>query len=287
MPTERGDDLKARWTVLGLTRHNCDIQAAQVYFCHFHRNSALNRDTFLGKWKWDFPGKWKNYFRRNPTAHSKEKEEQYMGTSCSSSTSVSLSFHNCVCYSPTTLLPCCTKPRSFLFFNRTCKTPFRGYLQKSHETMKSESSLYSSLSSNSFVNLNSEKVEEEKTPDESSTPFIVSDLREINPQLFQQLVYDALVWSSLHGLVVGDKSIQRSGIVPGVGLVQAPFALLPTFFPQFHWQQACELAPLFNELVDRVSLDGKFLQESLSRKFVWVYIVQIICLTLRLNSFSK
>ena len=59
--------------------------------------------------------------------------------------------------------------------------------------------------------------------------------------------------------------MQRSGNVPGVGMVHAPFALLPVSFPESLWRQACELAPLFNELVDRVSLDGKFLQESLRR----------------------
>lgn len=59
--------------------------------------------------------------------------------------------------------------------------------------------------------------------------------------------------------------MQRSGTVPGVGMVHAPVALLPMPFPEDRWKQACELAPIFNELVDRVSLDGKFLQESLSR----------------------
>ncbi|XP_072976369.1 glutathione synthetase, chloroplastic [Typha angustifolia] len=84
-------------------------------------------------------------------------------------------------------------------------------------------------------------------------------------ELLEKLVSDALVWSSLHGLVVGDRSNQRSGTVPGVGLVHAPFSLLPMLFPKECWRQACELAPIFNELVDRVSLDGKFLQDSLSR----------------------
>jgi hypothetical protein len=50
-----------------------------------------------------------------------------------------------------------------------------------------------------------------------------------------------------------------------VGLVHAPFALLPMAFPESHWNLACEVAPLFNELIDRVSLDGKFLQDALSR----------------------
>ncbi|WOH14397.1 hypothetical protein DCAR_0933916 [Daucus carota subsp. sativus] len=93
----------------------------------------------------------------------------------------------------------------------------------------------------------------------------MSDPHSIDQDLLQKLVYDALVWSSLHGLVVGDRNIQRSGVVPGVGMVHAPVALLPTSFPESHWKQACELAPIFNELVDRVSLDGKFLQDSLSR----------------------
>ncbi|KAK1401581.1 Glutathione synthetase [Heracleum sosnowskyi] len=96
-------------------------------------------------------------------------------------------------------------------------------------------------------------------------PRIMSDPHSIDQDLLQKLVYDALVWSSLHGLVVGDKNVERSGVVPGVGMVHAPVALLPTAFPESHWKQACELAPIFNELVDRVSLDGKFLQESLSR----------------------
>ncbi|XP_048127676.1 glutathione synthetase, chloroplastic isoform X2 [Rhodamnia argentea] len=88
---------------------------------------------------------------------------------------------------------------------------------------------------------------------------------EIDQDLVDKMVYDALVWSSLHGLVVGDRNVKISGKVPGVGLVHAPFALLPISFPESHFREACELAPIFNELVDRVSLDGKFLQYSLSR----------------------
>ncbi|XP_011048922.1 PREDICTED: glutathione synthetase, chloroplastic-like [Populus euphratica] len=91
------------------------------------------------------------------------------------------------------------------------------------------------------------------------------DFHGIDEELVQKMVYDALVWSSLHGLVVGDKSVQRSGKVPGVGLVHAPFALLPMAFPESQWNLACEVAPIFNELIDRVSLDGKFLQDALSR----------------------
>ncbi|XP_039062832.1 glutathione synthetase, chloroplastic isoform X2 [Hibiscus syriacus] len=93
----------------------------------------------------------------------------------------------------------------------------------------------------------------------------IVDFHGIDEGLIQKIVYDALVWSSLHGLVVGDRNVQRSGKLPGLGMVHAPIALLPTPFPESHWKQACELAPIFNELVDRVSLDGKFLQDSLAR----------------------
>ncbi|XP_004135633.1 glutathione synthetase, chloroplastic [Cucumis sativus] len=93
----------------------------------------------------------------------------------------------------------------------------------------------------------------------------MADVHGIDRELLQEMVYDALVWSSLHGLVVGDKSVKRSGEVPGVGLSHSPIALLPGLFPGTHWNQACELSSIFNELVDRVSMDGKFLQESLSR----------------------
>ena len=59
--------------------------------------------------------------------------------------------------------------------------------------------------------------------------------------------------------------LQKSGTVPGVGMVHAPFSLIPALFSEDHFREACELAPIFNELFDRVSLDAKFLQDSLSR----------------------
>ncbi|CAI9785533.1 unnamed protein product [Fraxinus pennsylvanica] len=107
-------------------------------------------------------------------------------------------------------------------------------------------------------------VEEMETHQGNSMSLIV-DPHKIDPQLLQKMEYDALVWSSLHGLLVGDRNSQISGTVPGVGMVHAPFSLLPMPFPESHWKQACQIAPIFNELVDRVSLDGKFLQDSLSR----------------------
>ncbi|CAN4111192.1 unnamed protein product [Withania somnifera] len=93
----------------------------------------------------------------------------------------------------------------------------------------------------------------------------IVDPHDIDPILLQKLAYDALVWCSLRGLLVGDRNSERSGTVPGVGMVHAPVALLPMSFPENHWKQACEVAPIFNELVDRVSQNGEFLQQSLSR----------------------
>ncbi|KAL2345727.1 hypothetical protein Fmac_007012 [Flemingia macrophylla] len=92
--------------------------------------------------------------------------------------------------------------------------------------------------------LNSATVEE---PEDSS----LFDYHRIDEKLLQSIVNDALVWSALNCLLVGDRSVQRSGTVPGVGLVHLPLSLLPTPLPQSYWKQACELAPIFNELVDR------------------------------------
>ncbi|CAK8544698.1 unnamed protein product [Lathyrus sativus] len=108
------------------------------------------------------------------------------------------------------------------------------------------------------LNIEAEEVVDDSFPS-------LDNYHEIDEKLLQQMVYDALVFATLNGLLVGDKSVERSGRVPGVGLVHLPFSLLPPPFPQTHWNQACELAPLFNELVDRVSLDANFLQKSLSR----------------------
>ncbi|KAL1542266.1 Glutathione synthetase [Salvia divinorum] len=93
----------------------------------------------------------------------------------------------------------------------------------------------------------------------------VFDPHGLDPNLLQKIAYDALVCSSLRGLLVGDRASQKSGTVPGVGLVHAPISLLPMPFQESHYKQACEVAPIFNELVDRVSLDLNFLQESLAR----------------------
>ncbi|CAI9271877.1 unnamed protein product [Lactuca saligna] len=172
-----------------------------------------------------------------------------MGAGCSSSSSFSLSLPNHHCFSSTLHHPKSTS--TFILSTHT-------YSQFHKSSSK--------FSINSPPNCGSGSIPEIKTTQQKS--FVknpMSDPHTIDSELLQKLVYDALVWSSLHGLVVGDRNVQRSGSIPGVGLVHAPIALLPYSFPESHWKQACELAPIFNELVDRVSLDGKFLQDTLSR----------------------
>uniref|UniRef100_A0A803KPA3 Glutathione synthetase n=1 Tax=Chenopodium quinoa TaxID=63459 RepID=A0A803KPA3_CHEQI len=121
-----------------------------------------------------------------------------------------------------------------------------------------------SFPSSSVLPLNSSKSDSFETQQQNSEKPIFNP-HDINPNLLQKLVYDALVWCSLHGLLVGDRTAKKSGTVPGVGMIHAPISLLPASFPEDHFKQACELASIFNELFDRVSLDAKFLQDSLSR----------------------
>ncbi|XP_066358533.1 glutathione synthetase, chloroplastic-like [Miscanthus floridulus] len=87
----------------------------------------------------------------------------------------------------------------------------------------------------------------------------------MDPTAAGEMVREDAAWCALHGLVVGDRADPRSATVPGVGLVHAPFSLLPAHLSESFWRQACELAPIFNELVDRVSMDGNFLQDALSK----------------------
>ncbi|XP_021671166.2 glutathione synthetase, chloroplastic isoform X1 [Hevea brasiliensis] len=136
--------------------------------------------------------------------------------------------------------------------------PTSNFISQNHYSLKSP------CSSSKIVPLSCARVRLMETQEGSASKPVI-DFHGIDEELIQKMAYDALVWSSLHGLVVGDKSVQRSGKVPGVGMVHAPFALLPVAFPENHWKSACEVAPVFNELIDRVSLDGNFLQDSLSR----------------------
>ncbi|KAJ8772032.1 hypothetical protein K2173_027209 [Erythroxylum novogranatense] len=161
------------------------------------------------------------------------------------------------CFPTTTTTHC-------LYLNKSSKNPkstnhFWGTIQPHLLFDCSHSSSSSALK---IVAFNSRKVVDIENHADSAKTMI--DFHSIDEELLEKMVYDALVWSSLHGLLAGDRTVQRSGKVPGVGMVHAPFALLPVAFPEVQWKLACEVAPIFNELVDRVSVDWEFLQDSLS-----------------------
>ncbi|XP_057962437.1 glutathione synthetase, chloroplastic [Malania oleifera] len=177
-----------------------------------------------------------------------------MGVGCSSC-SVSLSLPTNIPSALVPFSPCKSKSNSS--FNPNINI-FHTQSHNLSSTAMTQSQVPSSSS------LNCVRVGEIEIQEENTTRPIFNPSN-IDQGLLQRLVYDSLVWSSLHGLLVGDRNVQRSGTVPGVGLVHAPITLLPMSFPESYWRQACELAPIFNELIDRVSLDGKFLQDSLCR----------------------
>lgn len=85
----------------------------------------------------------------------------------------------------------------------------------------------------------------------------------VDDNLVPELVLEAQIWSSLNGLVVGDRNVQHSGTVPGVGVVHAPVALLPTPFPKELFDQAIGLATVFNDITDSIGQDADFLQQTL------------------------
>lgn len=60
--------------------------------------------------------------------------------------------------------------------------------------------------------LKSGKVEAMETQEGFSTNPTL-DFHGIDQKLVDKMAYDALVWSSLHGLVIGDKSVQVSGSI--------------------------------------------------------------------------
>ncbi|KAF7137306.1 hypothetical protein RHSIM_Rhsim07G0179200 [Rhododendron simsii] len=192
-------------------------------------------------------------------------------------------FHTTTCLDASTALSPHKSKSNFSTFNPHFKFLFQTHYYpkptKISTTSRSSSSALSPINTGG-------RGEEMKTQEEKSTQ-PMSDLHKIDPELIQRLAYDALVWSSIHGLVVGDKSVPRSGKVPGVGLVHAPIALLPLSFPESHWKQACEVSPIFNELIDRVSLDGEFLQDSLSRVRVCALLSGWNCRTKMVDAFTS
>jgi glutathione synthetase len=93
----------------------------------------------------------------------------------------------------------------------------------------------------------------------------IGPVEELSEALAEEVVREALVWASLHGAVVGDKTQERSGTLPGVGIVHVPLSLLPTPFSRAAFTQALDLATHYNTLVDRVSQDTQFLHEALAQ----------------------
>lgn len=75
----------------------------------------------------------------------------------------------------------------------------------------------------------------------------------------ESLVKDAIIYATQHGLVYG-----LGPPHPEVGVVHAPLSVLPVIFPRGRFVQAKKVMPLFNELIDRVSQDEPFLEETLA-----------------------
>lgn len=75
------------------------------------------------------------------------------------------------------------------------------------------------------------------------------------------LVASANAYAAVNGIQVESKTMDGSS---GSSVYQsAPFSLLPQAYPKSAFEQAVALAPLFNVLVDRISRDGTFLQQTL------------------------
>eukprot|EP00899_Mesostigma_viride_P010761 jgi/Mesvir1/19687/Mv09956-RA.1 len=72
-------------------------------------------------------------------------------------------------------------------------------------------------------------------------------------------VEHALVWAGLNGLQV----VPPNSPNPGAAM-HAPVSLLPTPLPRAAYETVLRLAPAFNTIIDRVSADHAFLEQSLS-----------------------
>eukprot|EP01024_Parvocaulis_polyphysoides_P062869 TRINITY_DN72270_c0_g1_i1.p1 TRINITY_DN72270_c0_g1~~TRINITY_DN72270_c0_g1_i1.p1 ORF type:complete len:127 (-),score=4.76 TRINITY_DN72270_c0_g1_i1:30-410(-) len=70
----------------------------------------------------------------------------------------------------------------------------------------------------------------------------------------QQLVQDAIVWASQHGLLyrLGGDSIDAATI-------HAPMSLLPCPMPTKEFNKAKDLMPILSTLVDEISKDDEYL----------------------------
>ncbi|KAJ3032877.1 hypothetical protein HDV00_007011 [Rhizophlyctis rosea] len=91
----------------------------------------------------------------------------------------------------------------------------------------------------------------------------------LSPDRLAELQGHAIDWAVAHGLVVrAPAQLVTEAAASAPVVTHAPFALFPSPFPKEAYNQAVELQPLYNELVDVMSLDGEFLRgvmESLSQ----------------------
>ncbi|MEW5313017.1 MAG: hypothetical protein WDW38_004612 [Sanguina aurantia] len=83
----------------------------------------------------------------------------------------------------------------------------------------------------------------------------------LSSQQLDELVKDSVVWANQHGLVVALNSKEAS--VPELAVVHAPLSALPVSFPRERFLQAKAVMPLFNELVDAVARDERYLEATL------------------------
>ena len=83
----------------------------------------------------------------------------------------------------------------------------------------------------------------------------------IDPRTLQHVVEYATSFSAANGLQVEVRDETKGGKNPSY--ITAPISLLPQSYPSSQFERAKSLAAPFNELVDRISRDGLFLQETL------------------------
>jgi hypothetical protein len=80
--------------------------------------------------------------------------------------------------------------------------------------------------------------------------------------LKQWLADNAIAWAASRGLQIASAADEKN---PGATrFVHLPISLLPLPFPRAALDEAIEVAPVFNLLVDRVSRDDEWLKSTLS-----------------------
>lgn len=127
-------------------------------------------------------------------------------SSSSGTTSLALSFPNSTCFTY-----CPTTPKATTFAPKSQSNPFlfhstANFLQ-SHFRKLAKAAMDKAPSSAPF-SLRCGTVEEMETQKDQDFVKPSFDPHSIDPELVQKMAYDALVWSSLHGLVVGERNSQ-------------------------------------------------------------------------------